>query len=47
MIDQLLDVNRRNRKLLLTTNTLDDAIAALATTGVSIHDIASGIAATL
>ena len=40
-------MKRRNRKLLLTTNTLDDAIAALATIGDSNHDIASGIAATL
>ena len=38
---------RRNRRLLLTTNRLDDAIAALATIGDSSHDIASGIAATL
>ena len=35
---------RRNRRLLLTTNKLDEAIAALATIGDSIHDIASGIA---
>lgn len=40
-------VKRRNRRLLLTTNTLLNAIAALATTGESDHDIASGIAATL
>ena len=40
-------VKRRNRRLLLTTNTLDDAIAALATIGDSSHAIASGMAATL
>jgi hypothetical protein len=40
-------VNRRKRRLLLTTKTLDEAMAALATIGDSIHDIASGMAATL
>ena len=40
-------VKRRNRRLLVTTKTLDDAIAALATIGDSNHDMASGIAATL
>lgn len=39
--------NPRNRRLLLTTNTLLNAIAALATTGDSSQDIANGIAATL
>ena len=40
-------LKRRNRKLLLTTNTLDEAIAALATTGDNCHDMAKGMAATL
>jgi hypothetical protein len=44
---QAVGVKRRNRRLLLTTKTLDDAMAALATMGESSHDIASGIAATL
>jgi hypothetical protein len=44
---QAVGVKRRNRKLLLTTKMLDEAIAALATIGESIHDIASGMAATL
>ncbi len=44
---QAVGVNRRNRRLLVTTKTLDDAIAALATMGDNNHDMASGIAATL
>jgi hypothetical protein len=44
---QLAGVKRRNRKLLLTTKTLDEAIAALATIGDSNQHIANGIAATL
>ena len=39
--------NRRNRRLLLTTNTLENAIAAPATMGDNRPVIASGIAATL
>jgi hypothetical protein len=34
---------RRNRRLLVTTKMLEEAMAALATMGDSSHDIASGI----
>lgn len=44
---QPVGAKRRKRRLLLTTNTLDEAMAALATIGDSSHDIANGIAATL
>ena len=44
---QSVGVKRRNRRLLLTTNTLENAIAALATIGESSHAIANGMAATL
>ena len=39
--------NRRSRRLLVTTNTDENAIAAPAIIGVSRPDAASGIAATL
>jgi hypothetical protein len=44
---QALAENLRNRKLLVTTNTLENAMAALATTGDSSQAIANGMAATL
>ncbi len=39
--------NRRSRKLFITTNTLEPAMAAPATTGLSRPAAASGMAATL
>jgi len=44
---QALGRKRRSRKLLVTTNKLETAMAALATIGDSSQAIASGIAATL
>lgn len=44
---QSVGLKRRNRRLLLTTKRLVEAIAALATIGDSSHDIARGMAATL
>ena len=44
---QAIGMKRRSRRLLLTTNTLDAAIAALATIGESSQAMASGMAATL
>lgn len=41
------DLNRRNRKLLLTTNTDENAIAAPASIGLSSPAAAKGRAATL
>ena len=53
MVDGTVDdewgglVKARSRRLLLTTNTLDNAMAAPASMGLSSPSAASGIAATL